>query len=154
GCSSKRPVHPKPKNDTKRRRADPVQWQGATARATEQALMSYSTMLDLIVNGTMAGADVGASDLETNEQHPLLTEARRIADAEGWKPHSWETFRTLLAGAWTACNHYTDWLEPALLRLTEVFPDLVIAVRGMGEDFDDMWRKYYQRGRTFQKDPS
>jgi hypothetical protein len=42
--------------------------------------------------------------------------------------------------------------ESDLLTLSKAFPNVVIHVNGIGEDFDDIWSKHFQNGRHYKED--
>src|SRR5262249_13849059 len=49
-------------------------------------------------------------------------------------------------GQITSINHWDDWLEPFLLELSNRFPKMTIGLRGMGEEFEDLWIAWYRKG--------
>ena len=50
--------------------------------------------------------------------------------------------------AYFESNYETKWYEHEndMIHLSQFFPDMTFCLEGIGEDYDDRWRKYFHNG--------
>lgn len=73
-----------------------------------------------------------------------LTEQRvyAVSDVLENLARGWETGRTQFKGM------VSQDIERLMQAISEEYPDLLIYVRGMGEEFEDVWLRQFQGGMT------
>jgi hypothetical protein len=63
-------------------------------------------------------------------------------------------FREALMGETALINH---WYEPYAVEVMKFvsshFPETLFGVRGVGEEFDDVWVRYFKNGRVHERRP-
>lgn len=106
--------------------------------------MSYNTTIELLRGGeTDFGGETGV-DFDA-----ALEVLREFTGEESWYDLEW--YRELLLGETQRCNGYEDSVEPSLIELTIRFPGVILWVRGLGEDLDDVWLREYHMGKAYQR---
>ncbi|MCS7022658.1 MAG: hypothetical protein NZU63_12630 [Gemmataceae bacterium] len=116
--------------------------------------MSYWTTLQLRTYSRSGDElDIGHVDGEHVEE--VMKAIEKFIRAAGGGPFDWydlDWYRELIVGHRQSFNYYRSTVEPILIHLSELYPDAVIVVRGLGEATDDMWLKEYRGGRVFVRE--
>jgi hypothetical protein len=117
--------------------------------------MSYRTLLEMYVIGELSdGRDADGTDRKAVAA--VLGACRAAADAAfagAVAPEVFKALGELLRGRQASVDHAERDLVPLLLALSAAHPRLTVGLRGLGEEFEDVWVRYYHRGRTFKRHP-
>jgi hypothetical protein len=117
--------------------------------------VSYATLLEMYVVGKLAdGRDADAPDPETAAA--VLGACRAAAEASLAGAASREACKVLAAllrGKRVEVDHVERELVPLLVTVTKAHPGLTVGLRGLGEEFEDVWVRYYHRGRASKRHP-
>jgi hypothetical protein len=117
--------------------------------------VSYSTLLEMYVVGELSdGRDADATDRKTVAA--VIGACRAAADAMfagAVAPEVFKPLSELLQCRRVSVDHVERDLVPLLLALTAAHHGLTVGLRGLGEEFEDVWVRYYHRGRAFKRHP-
>ena len=121
--------------------------------------MSYYTKLEVGIFGENADDEGFYSKVVEVARHA------KTVDADGWASQSgWSTeggyleleqkeLIQALSGAITQMHGYVDKFIALFRVLSAEFSDTIFGVRGLGEEFEDVWVFYLKGGNYFESYP-
>jgi hypothetical protein len=118
--------------------------------------VSYRTLLELYVVGALRdGRDADSADPRAARSVLRACRAAAAAVPPGGdvSERTLEDLGQLLRGGRVSVDHPERELVPLLLALTAAHVELTVGLRGLGEEFEDVWVRYYHRGRAFKRHP-
>ncbi len=103
--------------------------------------MSYYTKIELVFWGQETG----------DEQ--FIKEVLDWVAGQSWDSLDIENLRLALAGNTVEFPGYLCHIEEKFLPMSKNFPAVTFGVRGWGEEFDDIWLRYFKNGTGTLADP-
>ena len=113
--------------------------------------MSYYTHVEItIVDGDLAS---DAHEQELARVKPHLQKFRSMEHQDGLDEVYLNQVEDILSGKLLLMRGYSSHAEEFVRFLSQCFQDTTFAARGMGEDFDDLWRFQYANGQRIVETP-
>jgi hypothetical protein len=112
--------------------------------------MSYHSHVDMTVSGNLEPYFKEADAASILEQVRVAVAALKCVDVEDFVDRA----AAMLRGERVILNHwYAEYAEALLLHLSRAFPGTTFGMRGMGEEFDDVWARGARDGHVFRSWP-
>jgi hypothetical protein len=113
--------------------------------------MSYYSHVEItVVDGDLAS---DPHEQQVTRVKPFVEKFRSMEHRDGFDGIYLDQIEEILAGKLVLMHGDSSQAEEFVRFLSECFPDTTFATRGMGEEFDDLWRLQYVNGQVIAENP-